>query len=188
MSEVVRFTREGEIGVITVANPPVNALSQPVRAGLKAAVETGLADAAVQAMVLICDGATFIAGADIREFGTPKAIAEPNLLSVILALYLAARGFGAAEIGALLTATMVEDALLSLLLATLAARVDARSPTRRLGCRERRGRRGRAGAVARTVRTRRSRRARSSSGCRSRGRRPGVRSAPGGRRRPPRTP
>ena len=35
MSEVVSFTREGEIGVITVANPPVNALSQPVRAGLK---------------------------------------------------------------------------------------------------------------------------------------------------------
>ena len=81
MSEVVRFTREGEIGVITVANPPVNALSQPVRAGLKAAVETGLADAAVQAMVLICDGATFIAGADIREFGKP--LAEPSLVPVI---------------------------------------------------------------------------------------------------------
>ena len=81
MSEVVRFTREGEIGVITVANPPVNALSQPVRAGLKAAVETGLADAAVQAMVLICDGATFIAGADIREFGAP--LAEPSLVPVI---------------------------------------------------------------------------------------------------------
>ncbi len=81
MSEAVRFTREGEIGVITVANPPVNALSQPVRAGLEAAVETGLADAAVQAMVLICDGATFIAGADIREFGKP--LAEPSLVPVI---------------------------------------------------------------------------------------------------------
>ncbi|MCC6295273.1 MAG: enoyl-CoA hydratase/isomerase family protein [Pseudomonadales bacterium] len=81
MSEVVRFTREGEIGVITVANPPVNALSQPVRAGLDAAVRTGLADAAVQAMVLICDGATFIAGADIREFGKP--LAEPSLVPVI---------------------------------------------------------------------------------------------------------
>ncbi|GMU45947.1 MAG: putative fatty oxidation protein FadB [Porticoccaceae bacterium] len=81
MSEVVSFTREGEIGVITVANPPVNALSQPVRAGLEAAVETGLADAAVKAMVLICDGATFIAGADIREFGKP--LAEPSLVPVI---------------------------------------------------------------------------------------------------------
>ncbi|MAS40524.1 MAG: 3-hydroxyacyl-CoA dehydrogenase [Porticoccaceae bacterium] len=84
MSEVVSFTREGEIGVITVANPPVNALSQPVRAGLKAAVETGLADAGVQAMVLICDGATFIAGADIREFGKP--LAEPSLVPVIDAM------------------------------------------------------------------------------------------------------
>ncbi len=84
MSEIVSFTREGDIGVITVANPPVNALSQPVRAGLKAAVETGLADAGVQAMVLICDGATFIAGADIREFGKP--LAEPSLVPVIDAM------------------------------------------------------------------------------------------------------
>lgn len=84
MSEVVSFTREGEIGVITVANPPVNALSQPVRAGLKAAVETGLADATIQAMVLICDGATFIAGADIREFGKP--LAAPSLVPVIDAM------------------------------------------------------------------------------------------------------
>jgi len=84
MSEIVSFTREGEIGVITVANPPVNALSQPVRAGLKAAVEAGLADDGVQAMVLICDGATFIAGADIREFGKP--LAEPSLVPVIDAM------------------------------------------------------------------------------------------------------
>ena len=95
MSEVVSFTREGEIGVITVANPPVNALSQPVRAGLKAAVETGLADAGVQAMVLICDGATFIAGADIREFGKP--LAEPSLVPVIDAMEAADKPIVAAR-------------------------------------------------------------------------------------------
>jgi 3-hydroxyacyl-CoA dehydrogenase len=94
MSEVVRFAREGEIGVITVANPPVNALSQPVRAGLKAAVEAGLADPGVQAMVLICDGATFIAGADIREFGKP--LAEPSLVPVIDAMERAAKPIVAA--------------------------------------------------------------------------------------------
>ncbi len=81
MSDAVSFTRAGEIGVITVANPPVNALSQPVRAGLKDAVQAGLADPGVKAMVLICDGATFIAGADIREFGKP--LAAPSLVPVI---------------------------------------------------------------------------------------------------------
>jgi 3-hydroxyacyl-CoA dehydrogenase len=84
MSAAVSFTRDGEIGVITVANPPVNALSQPVRAGLKDAVQAGLADAGVKAMVLICDGATFIAGADIREFGKP--LAAPSLVPVIDAM------------------------------------------------------------------------------------------------------
>ncbi|MBI2783593.1 MAG: enoyl-CoA hydratase/isomerase family protein [Gammaproteobacteria bacterium] len=84
MSDAVSFTRDGEIGVITVANPPVNALSQPVRAGLKEAVQAGLADAGVKAMVLICDGATFIAGADIREFGKP--LAAPSLVPVIDAM------------------------------------------------------------------------------------------------------
>ncbi len=84
MSDAVSFTRDGEIGVITVANPPVNALSQPVRAGLKDAVQAGLADPGVKAMVLICDGATFIAGADIREFGKP--LAAPSLVPVIDAM------------------------------------------------------------------------------------------------------
>ena len=84
MSAAVSFTRDGEIGVITVANPPVNALSQPVRAGLKDAVQAGLADTGIKAMVLICDGATFIAGADIREFGKP--LAAPSLVPVIDAM------------------------------------------------------------------------------------------------------
>ncbi|HEX9811788.1 MAG TPA: 3-hydroxyacyl-CoA dehydrogenase NAD-binding domain-containing protein [Burkholderiales bacterium] len=77
---VVTFSKEGNIGVITVNNPPVNALSQAVRAGLRDAVAQGIADDDVAAMVVICEGRTFIAGADIREFGKPPQ--EPALESV----------------------------------------------------------------------------------------------------------
>ncbi|MBA3029609.1 MAG: 3-hydroxyacyl-CoA dehydrogenase [Desulfobacteraceae bacterium] len=71
MSEVT-FSKEGNIGIIFVNNPPVNALSQAVRAGLQSGVEQGLADNDVEAMVILCGGSTFIAGADIREFGKPS--------------------------------------------------------------------------------------------------------------------
>src|SRR6266705_1409414 len=67
--ELVRFEVDGEIGVITVDNPPVNALSPGVPEGIVAAVDKGNADAAVKAMVLIGAGRSFIAGADIRQFG-----------------------------------------------------------------------------------------------------------------------
>ncbi|HUN56296.1 MAG TPA: 3-hydroxyacyl-CoA dehydrogenase NAD-binding domain-containing protein [Smithella sp.] len=77
MPEIVAFSKEGNIGFITVNNPPVNALSQAVRAGIKAGVEKGLADADVEAMIILCEGRTFIAGADIREFGKPPL--EPYL-------------------------------------------------------------------------------------------------------------
>ncbi|MFL6648449.1 MAG: hypothetical protein ACJ8KO_10870, partial [Sulfurifustaceae bacterium] len=59
---VVSFTKQGNIGVISVDNPPVNALSQAVRAGLRDACAQGLADDAVAAMVIVCEGRTFIAG------------------------------------------------------------------------------------------------------------------------------
>ena len=72
MSEPVQFFKEGNIGIISVNNPPVNALSQAVRAGLKAGVEKGNADPDVEAMIVWCEGRTFIAGADIREFGKPS--------------------------------------------------------------------------------------------------------------------
>jgi 3-hydroxyacyl-CoA dehydrogenase len=81
MSEVVLYSKRGDIGVVTVANPPVNALSQSVRAGLMECVALGLADAEVAAIVLICDGRTFIAGADIREFGKPPL--DPRLPDVV---------------------------------------------------------------------------------------------------------
>ena len=81
MSDTVSFSKQGAIGLIKVNNPPVNALNQSVRAGLKACVEQGLGDDSVNAMVLICEGRTFIAGADITEFA--KGMGEPGLVPVI---------------------------------------------------------------------------------------------------------
>ena len=71
MSDVVQFEKRGRIGVIAVDNPPVNALGQAVRQGLIDALAKALADAEVQAIVLIGKGRTFVAGADISEFGKP---------------------------------------------------------------------------------------------------------------------
>jgi 3-hydroxyacyl-CoA dehydrogenase len=81
MSDPVDFSKQGAIGVITINNPPVNALSQAVRKGIHEGVEQGLADDEVTAMVLIGGGRTFVAGADIREFGKP--LGPPDLLTVI---------------------------------------------------------------------------------------------------------
>ncbi|WP_417539614.1 3-hydroxyacyl-CoA dehydrogenase NAD-binding domain-containing protein [Marinobacter sp.] len=81
MSEVVAYNREGSVGVISVCYPPVNALSHSVRAGLVAALEQGQKDAEAKILLLVCDGRTFIAGADIREFGKP--LQEPSLPDVI---------------------------------------------------------------------------------------------------------
>ena len=67
---LVRFDVEDGIGVITIDNPPVNALRPGVPEGIVEAVERGNADPAVKAMVLIGAGRSFIAGADIRQFGT----------------------------------------------------------------------------------------------------------------------
>ncbi len=69
MSEVVHFTRQGPVGIITVDYPPVNALGPGVREGILEAVDRGVADTEVRAMVLIGAGRSFIAGADIRGFG-----------------------------------------------------------------------------------------------------------------------
>ena len=70
---VVRFDVEDGIGVITVDYPPVNALGPGVSDGIVAALEKGEADPKVKAMVLMGAGRTFIAGADIRGFGKPRA-------------------------------------------------------------------------------------------------------------------
>ncbi|MEQ9045278.1 MAG: 3-hydroxyacyl-CoA dehydrogenase NAD-binding domain-containing protein [Sneathiellaceae bacterium] len=81
MSDAVTLERDGNVGVIAVRNPPVNALSQAVRQGLKDCVAAAAADPAIEAMVILGDGRTFIAGADIREFGKPMA--EPGLIEVL---------------------------------------------------------------------------------------------------------
>src|SRR5690606_1107005 len=70
--QAASLTVEGDIGVVTRNPPPVNALSQAVRAGILENVNKAVADPAVKAIVLICEGRTFIAGADITEFGKPR--------------------------------------------------------------------------------------------------------------------
>src|SRR6201993_1488094 len=74
MAEValVRFDNVDGIGVITIDNPPVNALSPGVPEGIVENVERGNADPLIKAMVLIGAGRSFIAGADIRTFGTRR--------------------------------------------------------------------------------------------------------------------
>lgn len=73
INEVTTLTRDGDIAVVTLNSPPVNALSANVREGLFEGFKAAIADDAAKAIVLICDGRTFIAGADITEFGqAPK--------------------------------------------------------------------------------------------------------------------
>jgi 3-hydroxyacyl-CoA dehydrogenase len=89
MSELVSLTRDGEIGVITVNNPPVNALSPGVPEGIAAAVEQILNDDSIKGGVLIGAGRTFIAGADIKEFGkitSGQRKRDLNFLEVIKAI------------------------------------------------------------------------------------------------------
>jgi len=69
INQVTDFSKDGEIGIITLNSPPVNALSANVRNGLFEGFKAALADNDVKAIVLICEGRTFIAGADISEFG-----------------------------------------------------------------------------------------------------------------------
>ena len=73
----------GNVAVITLDNPPVNGLGYDTRREFSAGVERALADAAVDAIVVTGAGKAFSGGADIKEFGSPKAVAEPNLLSLI---------------------------------------------------------------------------------------------------------
>ncbi len=78
MSDAVIRSTQGRIGILTVNNPPVNALAAAVRDGIKEGVEAFAKDPNVDAIVLIGGGRTFIAGADIREFGKPPAGANLN--------------------------------------------------------------------------------------------------------------
>ena len=81
MSEVVKVERRDAVAIVTVNSPPVNALSAAVRKGIADGVKSAEADASVKAIVIACAGRTFIAGADITEFGKPPQ--SPSLHEVI---------------------------------------------------------------------------------------------------------
>ena len=80
INDVTDLTIEGDVAVLTLNSPPVNALSAGVRNGLDAGLDQAIAEPAVHAIVLICAGRTFIAGADISEFGKPPQGASIHAL------------------------------------------------------------------------------------------------------------
>ncbi|WP_267552580.1 3-hydroxyacyl-CoA dehydrogenase NAD-binding domain-containing protein [Rhizobium rhizogenes] len=94
------IAREGAIAVVTIDNPPVNALSQALRQALIEAVATLDADEAVKVVVLLCAGRTFIAGADVSEFGKPPE--PPHLPDVVASIEGAGKPWVAAIHGSAL--------------------------------------------------------------------------------------
>jgi 3-hydroxyacyl-CoA dehydrogenase len=86
MSDLVQLTKQDGIAVIAINNPPVNALSPGVPEGISAAIDQIANDSAIQAAVLIGGGRTFVAGADINEFGkmTSGKSRGPGLLPLLL--------------------------------------------------------------------------------------------------------
>ena len=76
----------GTVAVITLNNPPVNGLGHATRLSLTDNLQKANADASVKSIVITGAGKAFSGGADIREFGSPKALSEPNLHSVINAI------------------------------------------------------------------------------------------------------
>ena len=81
INDVANYEVDGRVAVITIDSPPVNALSAAVRKGVAEGVAKAIADPAVGAIVLICEGRTFFAGADITEFGKPPV--EPTLRQLL---------------------------------------------------------------------------------------------------------
>ncbi|MEO8751315.1 MAG: 3-hydroxyacyl-CoA dehydrogenase NAD-binding domain-containing protein [Casimicrobiaceae bacterium] len=97
---MVRSERDGDVAVFVIDNPPINAASAGVRRGLVDAIAALTADATLTAAVIIGEGKTFIAGADLREFGQP--LQEPLLPAVIRAIERCAKPIVAALHGAAL--------------------------------------------------------------------------------------
>ena len=85
------YQLHGRIAVISLDNPPVNGLGYDLRSAIVAGIDAAQIDPAVAAVVLIGAGRAFSGGADIREFGTPRALAEPNLNTVIRILEASAK-------------------------------------------------------------------------------------------------
>jgi enoyl-CoA hydratase/carnithine racemase len=71
VNEVVKLERHDFIGIVTVSSPPVNALNAAAHGGIIECIKSAVADPEIKAIVLTCAGRTFIAGADITEFGKP---------------------------------------------------------------------------------------------------------------------
>ena len=90
------YELRGSVAVITLNNPPVNGLGHETRKGIVEGLEKAQADAAVKAIVITGAGKAFSGGADIREFGSPMATSEPNLLTVIRACELSTKPIVAA--------------------------------------------------------------------------------------------
>jgi len=80
------YAVHGDVAVITLNNPPVNGLGLATRQAFMHGLDQAIADPAVQAIVVTGAGKAFSGGADIKEFGSPKALQEPNLLNLIVAL------------------------------------------------------------------------------------------------------
>ena len=118
----VTFARDGDVFVVTIDNPPVNALGVDVRRGLVAAIAAAEADGAARAVLIVGAGRNFIAGADIREFGkTPQ---PPSLPDACLAIENCAKPVVAAIHGAALGGGLE---------VALAAHYRIASPTAKLG-------------------------------------------------------
>ncbi len=92
----VKLERRGSVAVITLDNPPVNALSVASLTGLAQRVAAGLADPAIKAFVLTGAGKIFVGGADIREFGKPRPAEAPTLSQLIETIENASAPFVAA--------------------------------------------------------------------------------------------
>jgi 3-hydroxyacyl-CoA dehydrogenase len=85
-SMTAEYKVHGDVAVITLNNPPVNGLGYATRVGITDGLAKANADASVKSIIITGAGKAFSGGADIKEFGSPKALQEPNLLSVILAV------------------------------------------------------------------------------------------------------
>jgi 3-hydroxyacyl-CoA dehydrogenase len=79
----ISIQRHGDVLIVLANNPPVNALGHAVRKGLVEAIDEAEQDDGVKAVVIACEGQTFFAGADVSEFGTPKAFEAPMLPNVV---------------------------------------------------------------------------------------------------------
>ncbi|MGE8317476.1 MAG: 3-hydroxyacyl-CoA dehydrogenase NAD-binding domain-containing protein [Comamonas sp.] len=82
LTDTVLYEERGGVALITITNPPVNGLGDTVRRGLAEGMARAAASAAVQAVVLQGAGKVFCGGADIRQFNTPAATAQPMLRAV----------------------------------------------------------------------------------------------------------